>query len=214
MTDTLIACCPSCGWDNDGRLRACIAYDTGFVMRQDAWRLFAYGEVDADCDDDGRGILCDTRDCPSCEADADDIAAWVGSAFLRLPGEVLSRTLVTEAEGLDLIAAEEADTLDRPRARRSDPGTSHAAAASVRELTVKQRAVRTVFRRYASLGGLTDEQLAAKYDYEVRMAGLPEQSASGLRTRRAELVRRGDLVDTGRKRTMSTGRQAIVWGLA
>lgn len=100
-------------------------------------------------------------------------------------------------------------------ARHGDPGTSHEAAASVKALTAKQRAVRTVFRRYASLGGLTDEQLAVKYHYEVRMAGLPEQSASGLRTRRAELVRRGDLVNTGTKRRMATtGRSAIVWGLA
>lgn len=213
--DTLIACCPDCGWDNDGKLRACIAFDTAFRARADAWRLFAEGEVDADCDDDGRGILCDVRECPECEADADPdfISTWVGTAFMRLPGDVLHRTLQTEAEGLDLIAREEAETQDRARARRMDPSTSHAAAASVRKLTEKQIALLAVFRLYYPM---TDEELVERYEALQRVTGseLPKQSRSGMRTRRAELVRRGNIVNTGRKATMSTGRKAIVWGLA
>lgn len=84
--NTLIACCPDCGWDNGGKLRACIAYDTGMVPRSQAWLLFADGEVDADQDSDGEGgmtiFVNNVRECPECDADA-EIAPWVGSARLR-----------------------------------------------------------------------------------------------------------------------------------
>lgn len=215
MSDTLIACCPSCGWDNDGALRACVAYDTGYVERVQSWLLFADGEVDADQDSDGEGGITvhvnDVDECPRCGDGGSSIESWVGSAFMRLPGDELHRTLQWEA-WLDLIAREEAETQDRAHARRTDPGTSHAAAASVRELTAKQIAVREVFRQH---GSMTDEELIDRYSEpsSVRIAW-PVQSESGLRTRRSELVRRGELQDTGEKLVMSTGRKAIVWGLA
>lgn len=39
------------------------------------------------------------------------------------------------------------------------------------------------------------------------------QTDSGLRTRRSELVKKGLLVDTGRRELLDTGRSSKVWGL-
>ena len=46
------------------------------------------------------------------------------------------------------------------------------------------------------------------------MDDVTDQSDSGLRTRRNELVRMGLLADTGQTRPIRSGRQAILWGLA
>jgi len=42
---------------------------------------------------------------------------------------------------------------------------------------------------------------------------LPSVSPSGLRTRRRELVDAGEVIDTGRREQLSSGRWATVWGL-
>jgi hypothetical protein len=88
-------------------------------------------------------------------------------------------------------------------ARRTDPHTSHAAAASITEqqLTDGQRAVLQTLRR---IGPAIDPQIVASY------VG-PWQSPSGLRTRRHELVERGLVRDTERRVKLPSGRQAIVW---
>ena len=94
-----------------------------------------------------------------------------------------------------------------PRARRTDPDTSHAAADSVHDLRASQAAVLWVL---TLLGGrATDEQIADAYtpDYPRR----PQQSPSGLRTRRRDLVDRGVVRDSGERVRLRTGRQAIVW---
>ena len=87
------------------------------------------------------------------------------------------------------------DLFEYARARRTDPDTSHAAAASVTKLTDKQQAVVEVMRKMG--GECTDHALgnryAASHSYNE---GLPEQSTSGLRTRRSELVSRGLVIDT------------------
>lgn len=74
--DTLIACCPVCGWDNGGRLRACIAHDTAFVPRVEAWRLFAEGQVDGD-QDVADGVVLHVLNyltaCPRCDTEADPV---------------------------------------------------------------------------------------------------------------------------------------------
>lgn len=57
-------------------------------------------------------------------------------------------------------------------------------------------------------GPMTDEQLQQTYSEQ---RGLPAQSPSGLRTRRAELVDAGLVEPTGDKRPMTTGRLARVW---
>lgn len=82
-----------------------------------------------------------------------------------------------------------------PRARNSDPETSHEAAASVTNLTVKQGAVLEFFRRHEAL---TDEQLLELYrEAELDGRPIPQQADSGIRTRRSELVDKGVLCHSG-----------------
>ena len=96
-----------------------------------------------------------------------------------------------------------------PRARNTDPETSHAAAASVtfETLTWMQALVLQTLHTH---GPMTDEQLC------VRIADDQEEpvSVSGVRTRRSELAAAGMVVDTGKRMPTRTGRQAIVWSLA
>lgn len=118
---------------------------------------------------------------------------------------------------------------DEPRARRTDPDTSHLAAASVRSLTENQAAV----YRVLLLGPMNDEEIAAAYENVRQSWQLPLQAPSGLRTRRDDLRKAGligvivptpDRPDTGSERTwpdgkygpcvqriMTTGRWGIVW---
>ena len=96
------------------------------------------------------------------------------------------------------------------RARRTDPSTSHDAAASVTSLTDKQAAVLEILRR---LGGqATDHTIERRYeashDFEE---GFPRQSSSGLRTRRSELVARGLIYDGRLRERLPSGRLGIVW---
>lgn len=91
------------------------------------------------------------------------------------------------------------------RARSTDPSTSHEAAASVVDLTGKQHAVLAVFHRH---GAMHDEDLLNAYDVAP---DVPEQSDSGLRTRRHELVEQGLLEDSGRRASTEAGRQSIIW---
>ena len=98
---------------------------------------------------------------------------------------------------------------DQPRARRSDPETSHEAAASVEHLTVKQDAVFRCFNRPR-----TDCELHTEYNRRLLSQGVanyPTQSDSGLRTRRSELVRKGFLFFTGEYNTHRNGRRARIW---
>ena len=94
-----------------------------------------------------------------------------------------------------------------PLARLSDPDSSHAAARSVTGLRDKQRAVLDAL---VACGGLaTDEQIAVRYVRD----GYPPQSDSGLRTRRAELVRAGLVKDSGVRAKLRTGRKAVLWAV-
>jgi len=96
-----------------------------------------------------------------------------------------------------------------PRARNTDPTTSHQAAASVATdtLTHTQALILEALRAH---GPLTDEQLCQRIA-EVERKPV---SVSGIRTRRSELVTAGCVVDTGERRQTATGRQAIVWSVA
>lgn len=96
-------------------------------------------------------------------------------------------------------------------ARRTDPDTSHAAAQSIDNLTARQAAVLACFRHSAACVGLTDHELVTLYRHTP---DAPEQSSSGLRTRRAELAARGLVMDSGKRRKLRTGRTAIVWKAA
>lgn len=87
-------------------------------------------------------------------------------------------------------------------ARRTDPWSSHEAAASVTKVRESQKAV---LEALTILGPMTDEELAHQY------GGTPQQSPSGLRTRRSELVELGKVRDSGQRRVLRSGRRAIVW---
>lgn len=91
---------------------------------------------------------------------------------------------------------------DEAHARRTDPGTSHAAARSVENLRPRQLAILETLRR---CGPLTDEGIAMRY------VG-PLQSPSGMRTRRRELVDAGLVEDTGERSRTRAGRSTILWG--
>jgi hypothetical protein len=102
-----------------------------------------------------------------------------------------------------------------PRARSTDPGTSHAAARSIKGVTLpNQRAVLRVFRELHAFGGMTDEELLAQYRAHARSLSLPNQSDSGLRTRRRELTDAGYLRDSGLTKILPSRRRAIVWELS
>ncbi len=90
-------------------------------------------------------------------------------------------------------------------ARNTDPDTSHEAAASVNRITDKQQAVLNMFLNH---GPMTDQQLQTIYN--DTNWGL-QQSESGLRTRRSELVTKGWVEDSGERTVLPSGRRAIIW---
>lgn len=101
----------------------------------------------------------------------------------------------------------------RAHARRTDPETSHEAAASVENITERQAAV---LRLSEELDPYTLEELVHEYRDPTsgsRGHERPAQSESGIRTRHRELVDRDLVVDTGDRRTTRSGRQAIVWNV-
>jgi hypothetical protein len=90
-----------------------------------------------------------------------------------------------------------------PRARSTDPPTSHAAAASAAPLTGRVRIEVLRALRAAGSDGLTDEELVARLSHVA--------TPSGVRTRRAELTERGWVHDSGLQRLTRSRRRAIVW---
>lgn len=92
-------------------------------------------------------------------------------------------------------------TYHRAHARNSDPSTSVEAADKASDgLTHKQQIVLDVMTAYGQ--PLTDEQL-------VDM--LPRWSPSGVRSRRAELVERGLVVNSGATTLTRMGNKTIIW---
>ncbi len=90
-------------------------------------------------------------------------------------------------------------------ARSTDPWTSHEAAESITGLTEKRRAVLFILNRY---GPMTDTDISFRYGQHEE---LPRQSASGLRTRRSELVERERVFNTGDVIVLKSNRRSIVW---
>lgn len=89
------------------------------------------------------------------------------------------------------------------KARNTDPQTSHEAAASVDN--IKQ----TQFMIWHLLE-------IPKHDVDLIKSyraypNIPQPSESGIRSRRAELVARGMVKDTGHRVKLPSGRRAIVW---
>lgn len=93
-----------------------------------------------------------------------------------------------------------------PRARNTDPQTSHAAAESVTNLTQTQATILRVLKRPR-----TDTQLIEAYR---KLKRAPLASESGIRSRRAELVEKGLVADSGDRALTPFNRRSIVWGLA
>jgi hypothetical protein len=94
-----------------------------------------------------------------------------------------------------------------PHTRSGDPGTSYAAARSIDpdRLRFQQKAILSMLRQAEE--GLTHYEMADRW----RDASMGPFSESGLRSRTAELVGAQMVKDSGRRRKVSTGRNAIVW---
>jgi len=94
--------------------------------------------------------------------------------------------------------------MDQAYARDRDPSTSHEAASSISpdHLRMTQAHVLVLFKRY---GAMTDKRLISH-----ARAHLMIQSDSGLRTRRAELVKLGRLRWSGMYDTIN-GRKHRMW---
>ncbi len=97
-----------------------------------------------------------------------------------------------------------------PAARHTDPETSHDAAKSVKDLTATQAAIVRILREH---GPMVDQDLSLHYRVMAHGKRAPWAAESGIRSRRAELVELGLVVDTGARQKLASGRQSIVWGL-
>lgn len=93
-----------------------------------------------------------------------------------------------------------------PRARKTDPVTSHEAADSVEKVSTTQLAVYKLLKKH-----MTDQELHTAYVSMVTIGKAPMASESGIRSRRAELVQLNLVEPKGFARTWS-GRRCIVWG--
>ena len=90
-----------------------------------------------------------------------------------------------------------------PHARHSDPETSHEAAKSIRLVSQTQAGI-----LQALLTPGTDVEIIERYR---KLSHAPKASDSGIRSRRAELVSRGIVKDSGRRAILESGRKAIIW---
>lgn len=118
---------------------------------------------------------------------------------------------------MDILAKSDAKARSRPRARGTDPQTSHRAAKrAAGELTRKQQAVLDCFRYMEALNApyghmmgrfrMTDPQLIGKYNSFREKQNWPAQSDSGIRTRRHELVKAEKIEAAGETRGSRSGR--------
>lgn len=99
---------------------------------------------------------------------------------------------------------------DEPRARNTDPETSHEAARSVLNRLRVRDMVLTVLRSH---GPQTHEQIIKNVkDLELALNPGPAMvSDSGIRTRVSELVDSGDVEESGMFGKTRAGRRAILW---
>lgn len=93
---------------------------------------------------------------------------------------------------------------DTPKARATDPATSHAAAAELKRDSVTR--LRAVVLN-ALRGKPMDDTELVVYIHDMR----PQYSASGIRTRRSELVELNLVRDSGLRQKLLSGRMAIIW---
>lgn len=95
------------------------------------------------------------------------------------------------------------DRPDQAHARRTDPGTSHEAAAVATQGIERQRRLVEAFAKVRGERGFMDIEMEDAH---------PAESDSGLRTRRSELTARNIVLDSGRRdRHAGSVRRRIVW---
>lgn len=119
--------------------------------------------------------------------------------------ELQRRPWDVEAAEVEAMAAWIQERL-QPRSRNTDPTTSADAAASIGDMTAKRQAVLDVLR---AIGPATDAGIIEAY----RAMNCPEQSESGIRSRRHELHLLGLIKQVGDAEN-GRGRRCIVWGIA
>lgn len=119
--------------------------------------------------------------------------------------ELQRRPWDVEAAEVEAMAAWIQERL-QPRSRNTDPATSADAAASIGDMTAKRQAVLDVLRH---IGPATDAQIIEAY----RAMSCPDQSESGIRSRRHELHLLGLIRQVGDAEN-GRGRRCIVWGVA
>lgn len=90
-----------------------------------------------------------------------------------------------------------------PRARKTDPKTSHDAADKVTDVTITQAYILKALGKPR-----TDTELIEAYR---KLKRAPLASESGIRSRRAELVSKGLVVDSGNRGLTQFNRRSIVW---
>lgn len=99
---------------------------------------------------------------------------------------------------------------DQAFARETDPFTSHEAAASIGQEQI--RASQSAILRLLELfGPMPHTKMIYFYQRDHDFYSWPEQSESGIRTRCKELVRLGQIRDSGGRAVLASGRKAIVW---
>jgi hypothetical protein len=98
-------------------------------------------------------------------------------------------------------------TFPEPGARSTDPGTSHAAARSMRDAVTGQR--RLVLRAVAWAGA--DGATAWDIVTDLMRRGLPMIQQSVVARRLTDLHAAGLIEDSGDTRKGSSSRQLIVW---
>lgn len=97
-------------------------------------------------------------------------------------------------------------TGDTPRARTTDPVTSHEGAdASMATRVAIQNHVMKLFEHF---GAMTDRELTEHY---FASPDHPPADPESPRKRRSALTADGLLVDTGLTRRSANGRSAVVW---
>ena len=102
---------------------------------------------------------------------------------------------------------------DEPRARRSDPITSHGAADSTQSKAAQSRDF--VLYLLRDLGPMADHELVDAADLlNARLPETPRFSPSRLRTARHELTESGSVVDLGIFHLTASKRRAMVWAVA
>lgn len=97
-----------------------------------------------------------------------------------------------------------------PATRTTDPRTSHEAEISITRVTP----VKSAILRLLADSPMHDEELVKRFRIMADAGLIPMASESGIRSRRAELVEQGHVIDSGERTVTSMGRSTIVWQVA